>query len=74
MVFTSFPLNTELAVKELLEGKLHWDHVSFAPMPEYSSTIYLENERVTCTVIDVSKNPVLKDIAKFIKQNFLQEK
>ena len=72
LVQRAYPM-TDAVVKELIEGKLHWDHVSFAPMEEYRSNIHLEDMRVTAAIIDVSANPIFRVIAEFIKQNLMQE-
>jgi len=68
----AFPM-TDTIIKELLEGRLHWDHVSFAPMEEYRRNIHVEDVRITATVVNVSANPVFRVIAKYIKENFMKE-
>lgn len=67
--FTASPIN-QIITKELLHGRLHWDHVSFAAMPEYRDQIMTANG-ITVSVMDVSNNPVFRAIAKFIKARFL---
>lgn len=69
--FSALPIN-EATTKELIEGKLHWDHVSFAPMSEYQDQIVTTNG-ITVVIRDVSNNSVFDAIAKFIKQEFLQK-
>jgi hypothetical protein len=69
MKFNVMPLNSELVVKELLAGRLHWDHVSFAPLEKCAA---IRTDNVTMTVIDVSSNPTFKAIAKFIKDTWLK--
>ena len=64
---------TDSVVKELLEGRLHWDHVSFAPMEEYEASLSFANFPITVTIIDVSNNPVYCEIAKFIKEKLMRE-
>jgi len=68
--FSALPIN-EVTTKELIEGRLHWDHVSFAPMPEYRDQI-IAGAGVTFRIRDVSNNPVFAAIADFIKKEFLK--
>lgn len=67
--FRALPINT-VTTKELMEGRLHWDHVSFAPMPEHRDQI-ITKTGVTVVIGNVSKNPVFVTIAEFIKEKFL---
>jgi len=68
--FSALPIN-EVTTKELIEGRLHWDHVSFAPMPEYRDQI-IAGAGVTFRIRDVSNNQVFAAIADFIKKEFLK--
>jgi len=70
LIHNAYPM-TDTVVKELMEGRLHWDHVSFAPMDEYRPNIHLDESRITATIIDVSVNPVFCVIADFIKEKLL---
>ncbi|MCP8309922.1 MAG: hypothetical protein L6N94_00255 [Candidatus Methylarchaceae archaeon HK01M] len=67
MQFSAMPKN-ETITKELLNGVLHWDFVSFAEMPEYSSGIRIEKVNVTVPIIDVSHHEIFKSIASFLKK------
>jgi len=58
---------TETTVKEIMKGNVHWDHVSFALMPEYKRQVILQNS-ITIPIIDVNNNKNFKEIAKFLKQ------
>lgn len=69
LAFSPMPIN-EMTTKELIEGRLHWDHVSFAAMPSYRDQIVTSNG-VTVFIKDVSNNPVFEAIAKFIRKKFL---
>jgi hypothetical protein len=71
LTFNAMPAN-EITSKELIEGRLHWDHVSFAPMPEYREQIVTTNG-ITVVIRNVSNNPVFDIIAKFIKGEFLKQ-
>jgi len=68
--FRPLPMN-EVIIKALIAGTLYWDHVSFAPMPEYQDQIITQNG-VTVVINNVSGNPVFVAIAEFIKKEFLK--
>jgi hypothetical protein len=72
--FNPLPMNSEAVMKELIGGRLYWDHVSFAPMKTYQSNVFIRESGVTANVVDVSRNPVFRDIAEAIKQKFLADK
>jgi hypothetical protein len=67
---SALPIN-EVTTKELINGRLHWDHVSFASMPEYQERI-TAGAGVTVLIRNVSNNPVFARIAEFIKKEFLK--
>ena len=58
---------TETIVKEMLEGTVHWDGVSFALMPDYKRQAVLENN-IIIPIINVSENKSFKEVAKFLKK------
>lgn len=64
--FYSLPI-TDVVAKEIIEGRLHWDHVSVAPMPEYKPTITLADRQIVANVVDVSANETFRAIGKFLK-------
>jgi hypothetical protein len=70
LVNTTYPMR-DTVIKELIEGRLHWDHVSFAVMPEYLPNIHLNDPRITANLINVTSNPTFRIIAEFIRENFL---
>lgn len=70
LIQNAYPM-TDAVIKELLEGKLHWDYVSFAPMEEYRNNIHMEDMRITASVINVSANPIFRAIARFIRENLM---
>ena len=63
---------TDSVTKEILEGKLHWNHVSFAPMEEYVSNLHLSDSRITVNIINVSANLIFTNIATFLKENLMK--
>ena len=70
--FTPLPLN-EITTKELIEGRVHWDHMSFALSANYQERIST-GRGPTVTVSNVSKNPDYIEVAKFIKEKLFAEK
>lgn len=64
--FSSLPI-TDAVAKEIIEGRLHWDHVSVAPMPEYRPTIALDEPQIVANILDVSANETFRAIGKFLK-------
>jgi hypothetical protein len=68
----SYPM-TDVIVQELLQGRLHWDHVSFAPMDLYQPLLAIPDLRLNITIADVSPNPVFRAIAEFIKETLMRE-
>jgi len=70
VVFLYFPLpaSTEIAAKALVEDKrVYWTFVGYALMPKYQSTIETK-EKIIVPIIDMSSNPVLKKVAKWLKE------
>jgi hypothetical protein len=70
VVFLYFPLpaSTEVAAKALVENKrVYWTFVGYALMPKYQPTIETK-EKIIVPVIDMSSNPVLRKVAKWLKE------
>ena len=67
--FNAFPADP-LIIKENLEGRIHWNHVSFAPMTQYRQQI-ITPSGVTVFIRDVSANPSFQAAAEFIRANWL---
>jgi len=70
IVFLYFPLpaSTESVAKALIEdSKVYWTFVGYALMPKYQSTIETK-EKMIVPVIDISPNPTLKKVAKWLKE------
>jgi Tfp pilus assembly PilM family ATPase len=53
-------------MEHYLKGRIYWSSVSFALMPKYATSIKLSGFEVP--VIDVSEHPVLKETAKWLKE------
>ena len=71
MHFNPMPIN-ETITKELLNGVLHWDYVSFAEMPEYQNGIRIEQVNVTVPIINVNNHEIFKAIASFLRKKIRQ--
>ncbi|RLF12397.1 MAG: hypothetical protein DRJ98_00425 [Thermoprotei archaeon] len=62
------PLTTESLVKEYFDGRVYWSTIMFTLMPTYQEVLKIDAAEVP--VIDVSHNPSLKRIAKWLKARF----
>ena len=60
--------STDAVVNDQLNGKAHWAHVAYAPMPRYESYIQLKENNVKIPVINASTNPIFNAAAAWIKQ------
>jgi hypothetical protein len=58
------------AVKEKLEGKVHWNHLHYAIMEEYQSEIKISKGNIHIPVINASDHETYVEMAKWIKTNF----
>ncbi len=70
VVFLYFPLppsNTTVAKMLIESGKVYWTYVGYAIMPKYESTIETR-EKMIVPVIDISANPLLSKVAKWLKE------
>ena len=73
MQFSAMPMN-ETITKELLNGVLHWDYVSFAELPKYKNGIRLEQVNVTVPIINVDHHEIFRAIASFLKKRLPSNK
>jgi hypothetical protein len=73
IVFRFFPhAPSEALAKEILNGHLVWDHIEFAPMPQFRSELKVaERPLVTINVQDVSKHAVFGPVTKWIRDNLV---
>ena len=70
VVFLYFPLpaSTAVVAKELLEnGKVYWTFVGYSLMPKYAQTIETK-EKMIVPVVNISTDPVLASVAKWLKE------
>jgi hypothetical protein len=71
VVFLYFPLpaSTSAVAKELIETRrVYWTYVGYTLMPKYAPTIETK-EKMIIPIIDVSTDPVLTQVAKWLKQH-----
>jgi hypothetical protein len=66
-MYTSLQPTTQDLISELLKGKVYWSELVYAEMPEYKPTIRVSTLDVP--VIDVSPNPLLRDVATWMKNH-----
>ena len=70
VVFLYFPLpaSTTAVAKMLIEdGKVYWTFVGYSLMDKYAPTIETK-EKMIVPVIDISADPVLTRVAKWLKE------
>jgi len=66
---------TEAVTKEAINGRLIWDHIEFAPMPEYMSQLQVaDRPLVIMKVLDVSNHIVFGPLAEWIRKNLIDKK
>lgn len=73
VVFLPVPLNpnNEKVVEELMEGRVYWMVVSFAPMPTYSSMLSVE-KGPEALVVNVSRSKTLSGVARWLKERLAE--
>ena len=70
VVFLYFPLpasNTAVAKALIETGKVYWTFVGYSQMPKYAATIETK-EKMIVPVINISSDPVLAKVAKWLKE------
>ena len=64
---------TDEIFRELLQGKIHWNVLEWALMPQYKQVIPIEEINAKIPVINVSTTTILCDVAKALKEQAQQE-
>ena len=64
---------TDEVFRELLAGKVHWNVVEWALMPQYKQVIPLEEINAKIPVINVSTTAILCEVAKALKSKAQRE-
>jgi hypothetical protein len=59
---------TDEIVRELLQGKVHWNVVEWALMPQYKQVIPIEEINAKIPVINVCTTTILCEVAKALKE------
>ncbi|MCL2134082.1 MAG: hypothetical protein FWH37_00765 [Candidatus Bathyarchaeota archaeon] len=70
VIFLYFPISASTSVfaKELLEKrKIYWSYLGYAVMPKFAPVLETK-EKMIVPVVDVSSDLLLKNVAKWIKQ------
>ena len=70
MNFNALPF-TDTVSKEIIEGKLHWDHVACALMEEFRENVDIPNRGMTIPIINVERNETFKAIGIFLRDEIL---
>ncbi len=65
VVFVSQPIPPPEMPEEYVRGDLYVASISYAPMPEYMNNVKSGN--VEMPVIDVSRSPLSRELAQFLK-------
>jgi hypothetical protein len=65
--YVAMPANDDV-VAEQLKGRMHWASVVFATMPAYESAVLLQETSVRIPVVDVSGNPTLYAVARWLRE------
>lgn len=60
--------STDEIVRELLQGKVHWNVVEWALMPQYKHVIPIEEINAKIPVINVSTTAILCEVAEALKE------
>lgn len=71
MIFNPLPATNESMMNQLIEGRLFWDYLAFAPMPKYVPNKVSDALGISCSIADVSSVSTFRDIAKAIHAKFL---
>lgn len=65
--YAAMPANDEV-VADQLKGRMHWASVVFAQMPTYESAVLLQEMNVRIPIADVSGNPTLYAVARWLRE------
>ena len=66
--YVSMPASDDV-VAEQLKGRMHWASVVFATMPAYENVVLLQETSVRIPVVDVSGNPTLYAVARWLHEH-----
>ena len=56
------------AIKEQIQGKLHWLLLRYAVMPKYQRAFVIKDGHITVPVIDVSESALFIELSEWLKK------
>jgi hypothetical protein len=65
--FSATPPTDEI-VREQLQGKIHWNAVEWALMPEYKNVIMIQDINAKIPVVNVTATEILREVARSLKE------
>ena len=65
--YGAMPVSDDV-IAEQLKGKMHWSSVIYAMMPTHESAAMLQEMNVRIPVADVSGNPTLYAVARWLRE------
>jgi hypothetical protein len=71
-IYVAMPPNDDV-VKEQLKGRIHWSHLAFAFTSTYRPLMVTPDGKVIIPIINVSRNPIFKNLVKWLRENFKEE-
>ena len=66
--FIPFPPSPE-ALRDKIEGIIHWELVNFTEMEQYTSTVTNPETNITMNVLDNSTNTAVSDFIRWLKND-----
>jgi len=66
--FFAFPPSPE-ALKDKIEGTIHWEIVNFTEMEKYKSTVTNPQNNIIMSVLDNSSNTAVSDFVRWLKND-----
>jgi hypothetical protein len=70
--YAAMPASDDI-VAEQLKGKMHWASILYAMMPTYESAVFLQEMNLRIPVADVSGNPILYAVARWLRERANQD-
>ena len=61
----TMPLRDE-AIKEQIQGRVHWLRLRFAFMPKYQKAFVIKEGNITVPVIDVSESVIFREMSEWL--------
>lgn len=61
---------TDEVIKEQINGKIHWSHLSFAFMPKHQPLITIPEGKIRIPILNLSGNEVFRELTEWIKKHY----